>query len=433
MATKTLQTRFVLKNDTEALWNSNDPILMKGEIGIANDVNKIKIGDGTSKWSELNYVGLSEEEIGTLVENASDNVYIATATDKQTDIEAIDDVVGEATLKKADMAIVKREIVSTDGVSKTSCTSYVYGASGWEAMDGNYSADNVFLASDITMAGNYSQVGNLTKTQNGTATFPTKGLSVAEALQKIFTKTLQPSITGNPAVSISAPNNKAYEVGETVTPTYSCSLSAGSYTYGPATGITASAWEVKDNLSTPNTATTATGSFPAITVTDNTNYKITATATHGEGAVAKDNVGGQSNPVVKIASGTKSNTSAAITGYRKWWTYVGTDMSTIDSAFIRAKGTNKGAAGSNFNVDLAIPAGTTRVFIAIPQSKNKTLSEVIDVDGMGLNVKDNFTKTQVDVEGAVAMIGETSTKMSYDIFVCENTAGLKATTYKVKF
>lgn len=433
MATKTLQTRFVLKNDTEALWNSNNPILMKGEIGIANDVNKIKIGDGTSTWSELNYVGLSEEEVNSLVAGASDNVYVASATGEQTDISAIEDVVGEATLKKGDMAIVEREIVSKDGVTKTSCTSYVYGVNRWEAMDGNYSADNVFLTDDITMAGNYTQVGNLSKTQNGTATFSTKGLSVAEALQKIFTKTLQPSITGNPTVSISAPNNKSYEVGETVTPTYSCSLSAGSYTYGPATGVTATAWEVKDNATTVTTKTTATGSFPAITVTDSTNYKITATATHGEGAVAKDNVGGQSNPVVKIAAGTKSATSGAITGYRKWWTYVGTDMTTIDSAFIRAKGTNKGAAGSNFNVDLTIPAGTTRVFIAIPHSKNKTLSEVIDVDGMGLNVKDNFTKTQVDVEGAVAMIGETSTKMSYDIFVCENTAGLKATTYKVKF
>ena len=95
---------------------------------------------------------------------------------------------------------------------------------------------------------------------------------------------------------------------------------------------------------------------------------------------------------------------------------------------IRTKGTSKGAAGSNFNVNLAIPAGTKRVYVAIPASKNKALSSVIDVDGMGLDVKGNFIKQTVSVEGANGY-----TAVDYDVFIVENLAGLAATTYQIKF
>ena len=56
------------------------------------------------------------------------------------------------------------------------------------------------------MAGNYDKVGNLTKTTTGTATFATGGKSVAEALQEIFTKKLQPTVT-QPAASLTLGNN----------------------------------------------------------------------------------------------------------------------------------------------------------------------------------------------------------------------------------
>lgn len=430
MAEKRLVTRICNKSDTSANWESNNPVLLKGELGVATDLNKVKIGDGTKTWTQLEYVGLSVEEVNNLITAAEDNIYTITVENENTtDAEAITSAIGGESAKNADMVIIMRPISTT---GKTTYTSYVYDGdtSVWKAMDGNYSADNVYLSADITMAGNYDKVGNLTKLTNGTATFKTKGKTVAEAFMEIFTKVLQPTITAQPSVSLTASNNKAYEVGTSVTPTYSASLSAGSYTYGPNTGVTATAWEVTNNQSgeAQETKTTASGEFTAITVGDSTNYTITATATHSEGAIAKNNVGGNSDPEIKITSGTKSKTSAAITGYRSWFTYVGTDnTTTIDSAFVR-KGTNKGAAGTSFNVNLTIPAGTKRVFVAIPASKGKSLSSVIDVDGMGLDVKGNFTTTTVSVEGANGY-----TAVDYDVFHVENAAGLKATTYKFTF
>lgn len=290
----------------------------------------------------------------------------------------------------------------------------------WIACDGNVDASKVIMPFDITLAGSYEQVGNLTKTSTGIGTFATKGKSVAAALQEILSKREQPKITANPSVSLTATSG-AKEVGTKVTPTWSAKLNAGSYTYGPATGITAKSWAISDTDG--NSATTASGSFPEITVGDDTNYRITAKATYDAGAVAVDNLGDDSDPTIQIAAGSKSANGSYITGYRAWFMYVGESLDTIDSTFIRGT-TNKGATPSTQS-GVTIPAGTKRVMVAIPAS-GKNLTSVIDVDGMGLDVFGNFTQISVDVEG---LNGYTAT--AYDVWVAENANGMAATHYNL--
>jgi hypothetical protein len=48
--------RIRIRRDTAARWNSFNPILCLGEIGYDSTVNNLKIGDGTSRWSQLNYL-----------------------------------------------------------------------------------------------------------------------------------------------------------------------------------------------------------------------------------------------------------------------------------------------------------------------------------------------------------------------------------------
>ena len=56
MANNNLNVRIQQKIDTESNWNTNNPILLKGEIAISSDKNGMfKVGDGTNKWSSLNY------------------------------------------------------------------------------------------------------------------------------------------------------------------------------------------------------------------------------------------------------------------------------------------------------------------------------------------------------------------------------------------
>lgn len=290
----------------------------------------------------------------------------------------------------------------------------------WIACDGNVDASKVIMPFDITLAGSYTQVGNLNKTSTGIATFATKGKSVAATLQEILSKREQPGIKKQPSVSLTATNG-AKEVGTEITPTWNASLSAGEYTYGPATGIVAKTWSVSDTDG--HSATTASGSFSKFTVGDNTNYRITVTATYDAGAIANDNLGNESNPPVRIEAGSKSANSSYITGYRAWFMYVGTSEAVIDSSFIRST-TNKGSAPATQN-GVSIPAGTKRIMVAIPKGK-ASLTSVIDVDGMSLDVIGNFTQSTVNVEG---LNGYTST--AYDVWVCENSNGLAATKYNL--
>ena len=45
MATKTLKTKIIMRNDTAENWRIKNPILDKGEIGVESDTHKFKIGD----------------------------------------------------------------------------------------------------------------------------------------------------------------------------------------------------------------------------------------------------------------------------------------------------------------------------------------------------------------------------------------------------
>lgn len=53
---KTIKARVSNLAFTAAEWLTKNPILLKGEIGVEIDTNKMKIGDGTSTWDALKYV-----------------------------------------------------------------------------------------------------------------------------------------------------------------------------------------------------------------------------------------------------------------------------------------------------------------------------------------------------------------------------------------
>ena len=88
MATKTFNTRICNKIDTFANWTKNDPVLLKGEIGIAvvpastgavkqEPAILIKIGDGTKKFSELEFVSGKAADIYDWAKAANKPTYKA--------------------------------------------------------------------------------------------------------------------------------------------------------------------------------------------------------------------------------------------------------------------------------------------------------------------------------------------------------------------
>ena len=56
MANKTISGIVQNKIDTSANFTANNPILASGQFGVESDTNKIKMGNGTSAWNDLEYI-----------------------------------------------------------------------------------------------------------------------------------------------------------------------------------------------------------------------------------------------------------------------------------------------------------------------------------------------------------------------------------------
>lgn len=398
MAQNQVNIRLITRNDTAENWTIKNPVLLEGEMGLVRETGLIKVGDGTTAWNNLSYIN----DLSTVVANH----YEGTAAEGETDTAVIARVLGETTAEKDDTFIVKRVISG----EKTSYTAYVYDGAKWAAMDGNYDASNVYFDKDFVAT---APIGVVEIPTSGSTTISAAGKSVKDVLAGIFAKEKEPTVT-NPAVSITASANKAYEVGTKVSPSYSASLSAGSYTYGPATGITAKTWSVT-NSGSDETLTTATGTFAEITVADNTNLSITATATYDAGAIPKSNIGNEV-PAKQIKAGSASATAnAKLSGYRSFFYGVDTGDGEITSTLIRGL-TNGGAYNSQKTLNIApgATAGAKRVIIAFPANTTRAgLKEVLLTSTMNLDITSSYAaKTNVKVEGANGY-----TAIDYKVFV----------------
>ena len=410
MSNTTLKTRLIIKNDSAENWTTKNPVLLKGELGIEIDTNLFKIGNGTSAWAALPYANESAP---------AETTYQAIPTEGQTDLEAIAAAVGAAELHEGDTAICVRNIGTAD---HKSYTAYVYNGTNWAAMDGNYDASNVYFDADFTAT---EKVGTISIPSSGSTTVAAQGKSLKEFLASLLAAEKQPTAT-QPAVSISVSTGKAYEVGTTVTPTYSASLSAGSYTYGPATGITAKTWSVI-NSATDETLTTASGSFAPIVVADNTNYSVTATATYDAGAMPKTNIGNDA-PAVQIPAGSKSATaSQKITGYRNFF-YGVVKTTNLTSDVIRGL-TAGGAYNSTktFNVNVTVNDGVG-IVVAYPASSSRAgVKEVLLTTSMNADITASYkVVANVNVEGANG-----ATAVAYKVYLFKPDALTSGQNHKI--
>lgn len=387
----------------------------------------------------------TKEQLEDVSGGLGGTVYAATKADLSTsDDSVISGYFAQNTdvkPKKGDVFVVTTTV---DG-STYEQSAYFYNGSAWVAMTGSVDADKVILRENITLAGGYTQVGNLTKSQNGTATFQTKGKSVADILTEIFSKRLQPTITAQPSVTGFALNGaKAVEAGTQVAAASygTAELNPGSYKYGPDTAVVASGWKVEriTDKATTEVANAETASLAA--GSDNNggagfvigdaggdavaSLKYKATATHGAGVTAKDNLGSDSNPAVAIAAGTKSKETAAYTPFRNYFYGATAEKPTLNSDYIRSL-TKSGKAYAAGTLTINVPVGAQRVAIACIATA-KGVTKVINETAMNADVTSTFVKSTVPVEGANGYSAKT-----YNVWIFEpavaygNAAVLKVT------
>ena len=269
--------------------------------------------------------------------------------------------------------------------------------------------ENVTMTDDFTAT---VSIGTFSVPASGSGTIAAQGKTLKEFLSGLFAKAKDPNVT-KPSVSISLTGAGAKEVGSEFTPSYSVSFNAGSYQYGPATGVTAT-YAVSDTAS--HTATAASGSFAKFTVADTTNYKVSVVATHTAGVAPKNNLG---TPVdsKKIVAGTKNASSGTVTGYRNsFWGGVKSKEGTPTSAIIRGlAGKKNGSISAGNTGDAQESVGDMRVIIAVPSPR--TINSIKDVNGLNAEAFSAFTHITVNVEGANGY-----TAKSYNVYYKDNAA-----------
>lgn len=145
MAEKTLKLKTLqLRNDTSAKWTEVNPVLAKGEIGIAIDLNKFKIGDGVKKWSELPF---NQAEI--LVEQSETNGNVKV---NGQEVQVYRLPIGGAEIGGVKTANGKGKVtIASDGTMSVSAVAV---------------ADKLTSPRVISLSGDATAVGNFDGSQN---------------------------------------------------------------------------------------------------------------------------------------------------------------------------------------------------------------------------------------------------------------------------
>lgn len=410
----TLNIRIQLRNDTAENWTARNPVLLKGEMGVEIDTGKTKIGNGTDDWKTLKYSGVDEDTIKRIIDNNRSDFTEVTPNEGETDAQALARAITNP--KKGDMAVVVRTFVE----GKESYTAYIHDGTGFKAMDGNYSADNVYFDKDLTYTAN---IGVLTVPSTGSGTIQASGKNVKEVLAGILAKEKNPSATA-PAVTIGTQTNfGTFEIGTKKNLVYGATLSAGSYTYGPATGITAKTWEVTCT-GVVGSKTTASGTFENV-VAEATPKTITVKATYNAGAIPKTNLGNE-YPAGQIKAGSASKVSGSLVGVRYMFWGPMTDASAeLNSANIRALA-HKEESKAKTLATFGAGAGAKKVVVAVPAGRR--ITKALLTSAMNADITSVFVKqgTQSQVQGAN---GYTAT--AYDVYIYQPASIDAGETYSI--
>ena len=370
-------------------------------------------------------------------------MYPLTKTSKETTDDSVLATITNP-LNPGDIAVIDT-VIDEVSVNKT---AYMWDGEKWVALNGNVEADKIVLTDDILMAGNYTQVGNLTKTTTGTATFETKGMTLADALTAIFTQELQPKITANPsldAFSISA--STSVEAGTTIAEITggAATFKTGSYTYGPSpTGVTQTSRDL-ERVCVPASASATgltiadDGSFTdnnggtgfiigdqATAANDVSSLYYVSKVNYSEGDVATTNLKNPSSPEIKIAAGQATKSSSTVKPFRKYFYGSLTSVpAEINSSVIRELTNSAEAAANGTQFAIDVVEGARFVCFAYP-STLQDVTLVADEKAFGTPITENFVKSLKSVEGANGYAG-----IEYKVFILTPDTALGANTYNV--
>lgn len=421
----TLSTKIQLRNDLAVNWEQYNPKLLAGEVGIEVDTGYFKIGNNNDFWNDLEYANKFENAVHYEVDAAVDKTDEEAIAEKLTSLGA--------TAKTDDVAIVKREIAE----GKIQHTAYIYNGTVWAAMDGNYSAANVYLNEDVTVTTKTGELAVNAVVEAGT--------SLQDMLVQMLSQSKDPSKTNPSITAFTVKDGSAtdFEAGSTITPTWASTFSAGSYSYKSTaekdpinpvsgTGVTVTAWDITQDGTTIGTTEDGTGA--SFVMGDSTiNFK--AVATHTAGNYALTNLNKLPDTDVQIEAGSKEKT-ASMTSYRKMFAGGVVDKdAAITSTVIRGLSTGVKASApttGDTGIEFKAVIGDTKVILAYPASLT-TKTPKFEYFTLSWGPFNGFEAEETTIKVADKRGGENGLK-EYTVYTYTPTGAFEADTkFRVYF
>lgn len=444
------------KDPSVVYWLSDAKQIYKGEDLYSNDVI---FADAAPSFAEAEdgklYVVKTEDGKIQLITKGTDAMVPAGGEVSKTDVEnAIEDALKEYKGALVSVASKRAEdnsgtvITFTDHTGKEipitiadlflSAAEYdtdthhlkltVTGTDTPVEVDLNELVPQAVDTSQVAMAKNITATVDVGNIKKGQVIDIANTKTVQDLLESMLSQDSNPTVT-QPSATIVLTGAGAKEVGSKFTPAYTVTFNPGKYSDtaegAQATDVKATAYAVTDTNS--NESATASGAFAELTVADDTNYSVSVVVTHGEGATPKTFLG-KDYVAGKIAAGTKSAKSAAVTGYRQgFYGALTAKDAAVDSALVRGlsgKTNKKVAKGQKYTVQ--VPAGTLRVVVAYDASIGAVAS-ITSAEQFNSEIKDSFTLQTVQVNDA-----SSANPKTYNVYV-KDMAGAQAngTTYTV--
>lgn len=447
-----ITTRITLRNDELSAFENSSKNLLKGEMALARSGGNymVRIGTGDKTWKELSTEGqliipaANVEGLTAAIAALSTSYYEATAlsdlggTYVNGDIAVIKKPLGELSAGKAEYTAYRWSIVSGEN-GETS--------GAWKALDGNYSAENVYFADDLTFTYAF---GKYTVPSSGSYTLPCKGQSVKTMLNSAFAETKSGAVT-QPSFTLTVAGGTG-EIGTNYTvPAATFKFNDdGNYQYGPATGITVPIGQATlccttagSTQSVSNTAVMTQGSTIQTTagaanaktyLSTATSYAFTGTASYTQGEIPKNNIGGL-DEAKRIAAGTQTKTANAtfIGYYPAYWAFTSTP--TANPTALTATNGNVTAGGVTYTRELNSFSKTQftassswyELFYLVPAVKTaKTGWE-------GVDTSSNLPVARVLGTSEATVTFKDGTTALYKVFAVRNAASASPTTLRMTF
>lgn len=357
-----------------------------------------------------------------------------------------------------DIAIVSGYITTDVTVSASLSTRSAYfwdkDHERWEALAGTYNLSDVYFDDNIILTENFGH--HKVDSSIGYYTLSAKGCSLLSVFKEAYQQPKHGSKT-YPTFNFTLGNytsNK--EVGESyTTPSAMLTMiSAGSYQYGPATGIIVSAHYAiissddnnriisNDNILSVNSSFSLPQGNTYEYTDSKVEYKYTAKVNYSQGAIPKNNLN-EDDSDNRILSATSSyDLTATFTGQRYcFWGYRLNggqyditklsseqirNLSSTGSCGVQIISAASPTAASNFHV----PSNTKQIIIAAPHNRQ---TKKIHCQFTGSSDRLDFDNANKRYENKVQVYGATtSTPLSgYDIWSYTAEATINATDFTI--